>query len=73
MSEALTAFLLLPLQGYCCWNPHCKQAVYFFNTTVDPRVPPGGLQTITYTVEFHPHTGDVTVDFTLSDALDRGC
>ncbi|XP_065754518.1 protein arginine N-methyltransferase 7 isoform X2 [Phocoena phocoena] len=67
--------LLKPAEdkGYCCWNPHCKQAVYFFNTTVDPRVPPGGPQTITYTVEFHPHTGDVTVDFTLSDALDRGC
>ncbi|XP_067574673.1 protein arginine N-methyltransferase 7 isoform X1 [Pseudorca crassidens] len=67
--------LLKPAEdkGYCCWNPHCKQAVYFFNTTLDPRVPPGGPQTITYTVEFHPHTGDVTVDFTLSDALDRGC
>ncbi|KAM9049175.1 protein arginine N-methyltransferase 7 isoform 2-T2 [Megaptera novaeangliae] len=67
--------LLKPAEdkGYCCWNPHCKQAVYFFNTTLDPRVPPGGPQTVTYTVEFHPHTGDVTVDFTLSDALDRGC
>ncbi|XP_068384321.1 protein arginine N-methyltransferase 7 isoform X2 [Eschrichtius robustus] len=67
--------LLKPAEdkGYCCWNPHCKQAVYFFNTTLDPRVPPGGPQTVTYTVEFHPRTGDVTVDFTLSDALDRGC
>nr|XP_058900822.1 protein arginine N-methyltransferase 7 isoform X5 [Kogia breviceps] len=67
--------LLKPAEdkGYCCWNPHCKQAVYFFNTTLDPRVPPGGPQTVTYTVEFHPHTGDVTMDFTLSDALDRGC
>ncbi|XP_028333230.1 protein arginine N-methyltransferase 7 isoform X9 [Physeter macrocephalus] len=60
--------LLKPAEdkGYCCWNPHCKQAVYFFNTTLDPRVPPGGPQTVTYTVEFHPHTGDVTMDFTLS-------
>lgn len=71
--RSLTAFLLLSLQGDCCWNPHCKQAVYFFNTTLDLRVPLGGPQTVTYTVEFRPHTGDITMDFTLSDALDRGC
>uniref|UniRef100_A0AC11DVN8 Protein arginine methyltransferase 7 n=1 Tax=Ovis aries TaxID=9940 RepID=A0AC11DVN8_SHEEP len=60
-------------EGDCCWNPHCKQAVYFFNTTLDLRVPLGGPQTVTYTVEFRPHAGDITMDFTLSDALDRGC
>ncbi|XP_044788017.2 protein arginine N-methyltransferase 7 isoform X3 [Bubalus bubalis] len=60
-------------EGDCCWNPHCKQAVYFFNTTLDPRVLPGNSQTVTYTVEFHPDTGDITMDFTLSDALDSGC
>ena len=63
--------LLLP-QGDCCWNPHCKQAVYFFSTALDPRAPPGGPQTVSYAVEFHPCTGDVTVDFTLSDTLDDG-
>ena len=65
--------MLLSLQGDCCWNPHCKQAVYFFNTTLDPRLLPGNSQTVTYTVEFHPDTGDITMDFTLSDALDSGC
>lgn len=67
---ALTAFLLPLLQGDCCWNPHCKQAVYFFSTTLDPSAPLGGSRTVSYTVEFHPHTGDITMDFTLSDTLE---
>lgn len=71
MPGALTIFLLL-LQGDCCWNPHCKQAVYFF-TSPDCRVPQGGPRTVSYTVEFHPHTGDISMDFTLSDTLEDGC
>nr|XP_054367253.1 protein arginine N-methyltransferase 7 isoform X3 [Mirounga angustirostris] len=55
----------------CCWNPHCKQAVYFF-TSPDCRAPQGGPRTVSYTVEFHPRTGDVTMDFTLSDTLEDG-
>uniref|UniRef100_A0ABI7W191 Protein arginine N-methyltransferase n=1 Tax=Felis catus TaxID=9685 RepID=A0ABI7W191_FELCA len=58
-------------KGDCCWNPHCKQAVYFF-TTADPRAPLGSPQTVSYTVDFHPHTGDITMDFSLSDTLDDG-
>nr|XP_023412366.1 protein arginine N-methyltransferase 7 isoform X2 [Loxodonta africana] len=54
-------------KGDCCWNPHCKQAVYFFSTTLDPRVPLGSPQSVTYAVEFHPHTGDITMDFRLSE------
>ncbi|EPY84176.1 protein arginine N-methyltransferase 7 [Camelus ferus] len=63
--------LLKPAEnkGDCCWNPHCKQAVYFFNTTQDSRAPPDSPRTVSYTVAFHPDTGDVTMDFTLSDAL----
>ncbi|XP_008565341.1 PREDICTED: protein arginine N-methyltransferase 7 isoform X2 [Galeopterus variegatus] len=57
-------------EGNCCWNPHCKQAVYFFSATLDPRAPPHGLQTVSYAVEFHPHTGDVTMEFRLTDTLD---
>ncbi|XP_004744572.3 protein arginine N-methyltransferase 7 isoform X4 [Mustela putorius furo] len=59
-------------KGDCCWNPHCKQAVYFF-TSPDCRVPQGGPRTVSYTVEFHPHTGDISMDFTLSDTLEDGC
>ncbi|XP_075393667.1 protein arginine N-methyltransferase 7 isoform X2 [Tenrec ecaudatus] len=61
--------LLRPIgdEGHCCWNPHCKQAVYFFSPILDPREPLGSLQTVTYSVEFLPHSGDITMDFRLSD------
>jgi protein arginine N-methyltransferase 7 len=57
--------LLEPLEdkGDCCWNPHCKQAVYFLSTTLDPRMPLDGPRTVSYTVDFHPHTGDITMEF----------
>lgn len=71
--ESLTTFLLLLLQEDCCWNPHCKQAVYFLSTTPDPGAPPGSPRTVSYAVEFHPGTGDITMDFTLSHTLDSGC
>ncbi|XP_039707812.1 protein arginine N-methyltransferase 7 isoform X1 [Pteropus medius] len=66
--------LLKPAEdkGDCCWNPHCKQAVYFFSTTLGPRAPSGGPQAVSYVVEFHPDTGDVTMDFTLSNTRDDG-
>ncbi|XP_012666552.1 protein arginine N-methyltransferase 7 [Otolemur garnettii] len=57
-------------KGYCRWNPHCKQAVYFFSTTLGPREPPGGPRAVSYAVEFDPHTGDLTMEFRLTDTLD---
>ncbi|XP_033075672.1 protein arginine N-methyltransferase 7 isoform X4 [Trachypithecus francoisi] len=57
-------------EGGCCWNPHCKQAVYFFSPVPDPRAPLGGPQTVSYVVEFHPDTGDITMEFRLADTPD---
>ncbi|XP_012516054.1 PREDICTED: protein arginine N-methyltransferase 7 isoform X2 [Propithecus coquereli] len=70
--STLSTGLLEPVgdKGHCHWNPHCKQAVYFFSTTPDPRVPPGGPRTVSYAVEFHPHTGDITMEFRLTDTSD---
>ncbi|XP_076988932.1 protein arginine N-methyltransferase 7 isoform X3 [Tamandua tetradactyla] len=68
-STVSTGLLKPADEGDCCWNPHCKQAVYFFNPTLDPRVAPGGPQMVTYAVEFNPHTGDISLDFRLSDDL----
>uniref|UniRef100_A0A8C9PA92 Protein arginine N-methyltransferase domain-containing protein n=1 Tax=Spermophilus dauricus TaxID=99837 RepID=A0A8C9PA92_SPEDA len=66
--------LLEPVEdkvGNCCWNPHCKQAVYFLSPTLDPRVPLlGSPGAVTYTVEFHPNTGDITMEFKLTDIPD---
>lgn len=56
-------------KGDCCWNPHCKQAVYFLSTTLDPRVSQDGLRSVSYAVEFHPLTGDITMEFRLADTL----
>jgi hypothetical protein len=61
--------LLLFMQGDCCWNPHCKQAVYFLSTTLDLRVPLNGPRSVSYVVEFHPLTGDITMEFRLADTL----
>nr|XP_054104827.1 protein arginine N-methyltransferase 7 isoform X3 [Callithrix jacchus] len=65
----LSTGLLEPVdpEGACCWNPHCKQAVYFFSPAPDPRVPLGGPQTVSYVVEFHPDTGDIAMEFRLED------
>lgn len=54
-------------KGDCCWNPHCKQAVYFLSATLDPSVPLDGPQSVSYAVEFHPLTGDITMEFRLTD------
>ncbi|XP_052022086.1 protein arginine N-methyltransferase 7 isoform X1 [Apodemus sylvaticus] len=56
-------------KGDCCWNPHCKQAVYFLSTTLDPRVPQDGPRSVSYAVEFHPLTGDITMEFRFADTL----
>lgn len=63
--------LMNPLEdkGDCSWNPHCKQAVYFFSTALDPRVPLDGPQSVSYAVEFLPLTGDITMEFRLTDTL----
>lgn len=66
---AFPILLLLIMQGDCCWNPHCKQAVYFLSTTLDPRVPLDGPRSVSYAVEFHPLTGDITMEFRLADTL----
>ncbi|XP_011911056.1 PREDICTED: protein arginine N-methyltransferase 7 isoform X8 [Cercocebus atys] len=58
------------IKGGCCWNPHCKQAVYFFSPVLDPRAPLGGPQMVSYVVEFHPGTGDITMEFRLADTPD---
>ncbi|XP_045389369.1 protein arginine N-methyltransferase 7 isoform X2 [Lemur catta] len=70
--STLSTGLLEPVgdKGHCRWNPHCKQAVYFFSTSPDPTVPPGGPRTVSYAVEFHPHTGDITMEFRLADSSD---
>ncbi|XP_044516496.1 protein arginine N-methyltransferase 7 isoform X2 [Gracilinanus agilis] len=51
-------------QGECSWNPHCKQAVYFFNSTLEAKTQDSS-QTVTYALEFNPKVGDISMDFRL--------
>ncbi|XP_038662871.1 protein arginine N-methyltransferase 7 isoform X1 [Scyliorhinus canicula] len=49
--------------GDCDWNPHCKQGVYFFNSATYPKTLTDGLNSVAYSVTFHPETGKLGMDF----------
>nr|XP_020844948.1 protein arginine N-methyltransferase 7 isoform X6 [Phascolarctos cinereus] len=51
-------------QGECSWNPHCKQAVYFLNSTLEAKTQ-DSPQIVTYALEFNPKVGDISMDFRL--------
>ncbi|MBN3298187.1 ANM7 methyltransferase, partial [Amia calva] len=49
-------------KGNCEWSPHRKQGVYFLSSPWDST---GESQdTVLYTLTFHPHNGDITMEFT---------
>ncbi|KAH0619498.1 hypothetical protein JD844_000160 [Phrynosoma platyrhinos] len=52
-------------KGYCQWTPHCKQAVYFFRSVIEPESLINNPSTVAYTVSFNPKTGEVGMDFQL--------
>ncbi|NXF03664.1 ANM7 methyltransferase, partial [Smithornis capensis] len=51
-------------KGNCEWNPHCKQAVYFFSSVLEPEVlsDPAAVK---YAINFDTKTGDIAMDFKL--------
>ncbi|NXU83275.1 ANM7 methyltransferase, partial [Xiphorhynchus elegans] len=51
-------------KGNCEWNPHCKQAVYFFSSVIESETlsDPGA---ITYAISFDTKTGEIAMDFKL--------
>ncbi|XP_007477290.1 protein arginine N-methyltransferase 7 isoform X1 [Monodelphis domestica] len=55
---------MLNAQGECSWNPHCKQAVYFFNSTLEAKTQDSS-QNVMYALEFNPKVGDISMDFRL--------
>uniref|UniRef100_A0A6I8N9Z8 Protein arginine N-methyltransferase n=1 Tax=Ornithorhynchus anatinus TaxID=9258 RepID=A0A6I8N9Z8_ORNAN len=52
-------------KGECLWNTHCKQAVYFFSS-ISERGPGVDSHAVTYSLQFHPSSGDIVMDFRLS-------
>ncbi|XP_006641366.2 protein arginine N-methyltransferase 7 isoform X1 [Lepisosteus oculatus] len=49
-------------QGTCEWSPHRKQGVYFFSSPWDSEG--DGCDSVSYTLTFHPHSGDIAMEFT---------
>ncbi|XP_061863384.1 protein arginine N-methyltransferase 7 isoform X4 [Colius striatus] len=52
-------------KGNCEWNPHCKQAVYFFSSVIESEVLSDLPSAVTYAMNFDTKTGEITMDFKL--------
>ncbi|NXS98615.1 ANM7 methyltransferase, partial [Jacana jacana] len=52
-------------KGNCEWNPHCKQAVYFFSSVTESETLPELPGALTYAINFNTKTGEIAMDFKL--------
>ncbi|NXD24577.1 ANM7 methyltransferase, partial [Spelaeornis formosus] len=51
-------------KGNCEWNPHCKQAVYFFSSVIESEIL-SDPTAVTYAINFDTKTGEIAMDFKL--------
>uniref|UniRef100_A0A669QUI7 Protein arginine N-methyltransferase n=1 Tax=Phasianus colchicus TaxID=9054 RepID=A0A669QUI7_PHACC len=56
-------------KGNCEWNPHCKQAVYFFSSVIESETLADLPSAVTYAINFDTKTGEILVYWALSDIL----
>ncbi|XP_010148340.1 PREDICTED: protein arginine N-methyltransferase 7 isoform X2 [Eurypyga helias] len=52
-------------KGNCEWNPHCKQAVYFFSSVIESEALSDLPSAVTYAMNFDTKTGEIAMDFKL--------
>ncbi|NXP15831.1 ANM7 methyltransferase, partial [Thinocorus orbignyianus] len=52
-------------KGNCEWNPHCKQAVYFFSSVIEAETLSDLPGDVTYAINFNTKTGEIAMDFKL--------
>ncbi|XP_009467501.1 PREDICTED: protein arginine N-methyltransferase 7 isoform X2 [Nipponia nippon] len=52
-------------KGNCEWNPHCKQAVYFFSSVIESETLSDLPSAVTYAINFNTKTGEIAMDFKL--------
>ncbi|NXP73040.1 ANM7 methyltransferase, partial [Ramphastos sulfuratus] len=52
-------------KGNCEWNPHCKQAVYFFSSVIESETLTDLPSVVTYAINFDTKTGEIAMDFKL--------
>ncbi|XP_063168825.1 protein arginine N-methyltransferase 7 isoform X2 [Candoia aspera] len=50
-------------KDYCQWTPHCKQAVFFFDSVLEPNSSISNPSAVAYAISFSPATGEVNMDF----------
>ncbi|XP_009319079.1 PREDICTED: protein arginine N-methyltransferase 7 [Pygoscelis adeliae] len=53
------------LQSNLLWNPHCKQAVYFFSSVIESETLSDLPSAVTYAINFNTKTGEIAMDFQL--------
>ncbi|XP_066183918.1 protein arginine N-methyltransferase 7 isoform X1 [Sylvia atricapilla] len=51
-------------KGNCEWNPHCKQAVYFFSSVIESEIQ-SDPTAVTYAINFDTKKGELAMDFKL--------
>uniref|UniRef100_A0A8C5TVJ9 Protein arginine N-methyltransferase n=1 Tax=Malurus cyaneus samueli TaxID=2593467 RepID=A0A8C5TVJ9_9PASS len=60
-----TGLMQIPNEkGNCEWNPHCKQAVYFFSSVIESEIL-SDPTAVTYAINFDTKTGEIAMDFKL--------
>ncbi|OPJ78151.1 protein arginine N-methyltransferase 7 [Patagioenas fasciata monilis] len=52
-------------KGNCEWNPHCKQAVYFFSSVIESETLSEFPTAVKYAINFDTKTGEIAMDFKL--------
>ncbi|XP_048014359.1 protein arginine N-methyltransferase 7 [Megalobrama amblycephala] len=52
-------------EGACEWNPHRKQGVFFFRSVRETSG--NGREDLSYNLTFEPHTGDIKMDFSVTE------
>uniref|UniRef100_A0A8B9FPZ6 Protein arginine N-methyltransferase n=1 Tax=Amazona collaria TaxID=241587 RepID=A0A8B9FPZ6_9PSIT len=52
-------------KGNCEWNPHCKQAVYFFSSVIESETLSDLPSAVAYAINFDTKTGEIAMDFKL--------
>uniref|UniRef100_A0A673IZ35 Protein arginine N-methyltransferase n=1 Tax=Sinocyclocheilus rhinocerous TaxID=307959 RepID=A0A673IZ35_9TELE len=52
-------------EGACEWNPHRKQGVFFFRSARETSG--DGREDLSYNLTFEPHTGDIKMDFSVTE------
>uniref|UniRef100_A0A8C2G563 Protein arginine N-methyltransferase n=1 Tax=Cyprinus carpio TaxID=7962 RepID=A0A8C2G563_CYPCA len=52
-------------EGACEWNPHRKQGVFFFRSVRE--MSGDGRENLSYNLTFEPHTGDIKMNFSVTE------